>query len=74
MNGIYKTKYTTVQVETWDTISQGFYNTPYKVADLIAISPQLSDVLTFEDVVELYIPIIASESPDTLPPWKRGLA
>lgn len=72
MANVYKTKYTTIQGETWDTISQDFYDTPYKVSDLIASNPQYSDVLTFDDGVELNIPIIESASPNTLPPWKRG--
>jgi hypothetical protein len=72
MYDVYKTKYTTIQGETWDTISEDFYDTPYKVADLISVNPQYSDVLVFDDGVELNIPILDTQSPDTLPPWKRG--
>ena len=72
MQEVYKTKYTTIQGETWDTISEDFYDTPFKVAELIAANPQYTDTLIFEDGIELTIPILESESPDTLPPWKRG--
>jgi len=72
MANVYKTKYTTIQGETWDAISQAFYDNPFKVADIIAVNPQYADVLIFEDGTELYIPILESESPDTMPPWKRG--
>lgn len=72
MYSLYKTKYTTIQGETWDTISEDFYDTPFKVSDLIAVNPQYADTLIFDDGVELNIPILDSESPDSLPPWKRG--
>ena len=71
---LYSRKYITNQGESWDTISQDFYGTPYKVADLIACNPQYADVLTFEADVELSIPILDTSTPETLPPWKRGAA
>jgi nucleoid-associated protein YgaU len=72
MANVYKTKYTTVQGETWDQISEAFYETPLKVHEIISVNPEYADVLTFDDGIELKIPILESESPDTLPPWKRG--
>ena len=69
---LYKTKYVTSQGETWDTISEDFYGTPYMVSNLIDCNPQYTGVLIFDAGVELSIPILDSQSPDTLPPWKRG--
>lgn len=69
---LYSTKYTTSQGESWDTISQDFYDTPYRVAELVACNPQYSDVLVFGDGVELAIPILSLDVATSLPPWKRG--
>ena len=67
----YAEKYVTAQGETWDVISEAFYDTAYYAADLIAQNMEYSDVLVFGDGIELTIPIIESAAPDTLPPWKR---
>lgn len=69
----YPKKYTASYGETWESISMDFYGTPFKMAELISCNPGYSDVLMFEENVELSIPILetASQS-DTLAPWKRG--
>ena len=66
---MHKTK----QGETWDMISIAEYGTPYRIADLIAANPALSDVLIFEEGVMVVIPEIKEESLSSLPPWKRSL-
>ena len=69
----YPKKYIASHGETWDVISLAFYGTPYKVAELIACNPELSDVLIFEENTELSIPILEDDSKETtLAPWKRG--
>lgn len=68
----YPKKYLTSQGETWESISMDFYGTPYKMAELIQCNPAYSNVLIFEDNVELSIPIIEVEVSTTLAPWKRG--
>lgn len=69
---VYPKKYVTTQGETWDTISLDFYGNPYRIKELIECNRQYSDVLIFEANIELNIPILEDESPDTLAPWKRG--
>lgn len=69
---LYSTKYTTSQGETWDTISQAFYNTPYRIKELVACNPQYSDVLVFDDGAQLAVPILSEDVATSLPPWKRG--
>lgn len=69
---VYPKKYVTTQGDTWDYISQIFYNTPFKIAELISCNKQYSDVLIFDGNIELNIPIIESASSTTLAPWKRG--
>lgn len=65
---MHKTK----QGETWDLISIMYYETPHKVADLISENPEYSDVLIFEEGIELKIPQLETDSIGTLPPWKQG--
>lgn len=69
----YPKKYVASYGETWESISMDFYDTPYKVAELISCNPQYSDVLIFEENTELSIPILEdAKMSDTLAPWKRG--
>lgn len=69
---LYPEKYVTSQGETWESISMDFYETPYKMAELISCNPSYSDVIIFEEDVELSIPILEEETAETLAPWKRG--
>ena len=69
---LYPKKYETNQGETWDTISQDFYGSPYHVKELIECNRQYSDVVVFDANVELNIPILEEKSSVTLAPWKRG--
>lgn len=72
MYELYPEQYKTTQGDTWDLISQMFYDTPYKVKELIACNPQHSDVLIFDGNIGLNIPILAKDTSTTLAPWKRG--
>ena len=65
---MHKTK----QGETWDIISIKYYDTPFRVTQLISANPQYSDVLIFSEGIEIVIPEIATETINSLPPWKRG--
>ena len=67
MHNIHRTK----QGETWDLISIAEYDTPHKVTELISANPAYSDVLIFEEGINLTIPTIEAEKITTLPPWKR---
>lgn len=61
----------TKQGETWDIISLNEYGTSHKVAELIAANPAYSDVLIFDEGIDLIIPTIEAEKITTLPPWKQ---
>lgn len=69
---VYSKKYVTSQGETWESISMDFYGTPYRIKELISCNRKYSDVVIFDEVVELNIPILPDESSETLAPWKRG--
>lgn len=62
----------TKQGETWDMISLAIYGTPHRVAELISANPEHSDVIIFDECVDLIIPEIATATVSSLPPWKRG--
>lgn len=72
MYELYPEKYKTTQGDTWDMISLMFYDTPYRIKELIACNPQYSDTLIFDGNIELNIPIIEANKSTTLAPWKRG--
>lgn len=69
---LYPEKYKTTQGDTWDIISLMFYDTPFKINELISCNPEYSDTLIFDGNIELNIPIIEANTPNTLAPWKRG--
>lgn len=73
MYSLYSTKYITRQGDTWDNISQAFYDNPYKTAELISVNNEFANVLIFEQGIDLNIPILESSSPESLPPWKRSV-
>ena len=68
----YKTPYVTSQGERWYDISFAFYHNPSLTAPLVEANHQYADRLIFESGLELKIPILPTQPPSTLPPWKRG--
>jgi hypothetical protein len=69
----YPEKYIASYGETWESISMDFYDTPYKIAELISCNREYSDTLIFEENTELNVPILkVNTTSDTLAPWKRG--
>lgn len=72
MYDLYPEKYKTTQGDTWDLISLMFYDTPFKIKELISCNPEYSDTLIFDGNIELNIPIINKNTSSTLAPWKRG--
>lgn len=72
MYKLYPEKYKTTQGDTWDLISLLFYDTPYKINELIAVNPDYSDTLVFDGNIMLNIPILEINTSTTLAPWKRG--
>ena len=66
--------YSTIQGDTWDTISYRAYNDEAYVAELVAANPDLADTVIFSGGVMVVIPIIAAPADTSnLPPW-RSLA
>ena len=68
----YSSFYVTRQGESWDGISQDFYGTPHRMAELVQANPQYMDLLLFDYGVRLRIPLLEDKSSASLPPWKRG--
>lgn len=67
----YRGLYETSQGERWYDIAYAFYHDASKTAPLVEANPQYADRLFFEAGLLLKIPVIAQQSPATLPPWKR---
>jgi len=64
--------YTTSKGDTFDILAFVFYDDPLLASVIIQANPDYSDVLIFDDNVELYIPEIdTTEIPETLPPWRQ---
>jgi len=66
------TTYTTIQGDTWDTISFRAYGSEYYMTDLIDANPAHRETVIFSANVTLIIPEIATPTTQNLPPWKRG--
>ncbi len=65
--------YTTRQGDTFDALALSVYNNEKLAHHIIAYNPDHADVIIFDADVKLRIPIFDSvETPDTLPPWRRG--
>ncbi|MCY7486420.1 tail protein X [Paenibacillus alvei] len=64
--------YFTLQGDTWDSISFKLFETEKYMSTLMVANPKHTQVTVFSGGVELYIPELAPEISDTLPPWKRG--
>lgn len=64
--------YVTTYGDTFDKLAFEFYDDPLLASVLMQANPDYSDVLIFEDNVELMIPEISTvEIPTTLPPWRQ---
>lgn len=65
-------EYTTVQGDTFDFIALKAYTDEKMASAVIAANPDYSDVLIFDAGAVLRIPIISgTDTPETLPPWRR---
>lgn len=65
--------YITISGDTWDIISYRAYGDGAYMDVLIKANMQYKDVYVFPAGIELEIPEIDPELPDTLPPWKQGV-
>lgn len=70
MNSDYY-KYETLQGDTFDMIALDFYNDEKYASTIIQANPEYCDAIIFDAGINLKIPIIDEQTPETLPPWKR---
>jgi hypothetical protein len=57
--------------DTWDLLSLAFYGNEKHVLPLMLANPAYSDTVVFEGGEVLAVPEIETETPATLPPWRR---
>ena len=66
-------EYTTREGDTFDALALEMYGEETLAHYIIEYNPDYADVLIFEANVRLLLPIVENvETPDTLPPWRRG--
>lgn len=66
--------YKTQAGDTFDSLALQLYGEETLSHRIIAFNPDYADVLIFDGNVPLRLPIFEDlETPDTLPPWKRGV-
>lgn len=66
-------KYMTRQGDTFDALALEMYGEESLAHYIIQFNPDYADVLIFEANTPLRLPIVENvETPDTLPPWRRG--
>lgn len=65
--------YTTREGDTFDALALEMYGEETLAHYIIEFNPDYADVLIFDGGVQLRLPIVEDvETPDTLPPWRRG--
>ena len=68
----YYENYTTEYGDTFDIIAFKFYYDEMLASEIMRANPDYCDVLVFDEVVPLRIPIFEeADIPDTLPPWRQ---
>ena len=65
------TEYIAQMGDTWDLRPLAFYGNEKHVLILITANPAYSDTVVFEGGEVLAVPEIETETPATLPPWRR---
>lgn len=64
--------YTTLQGDTFDSISLDFYDSEKYSHMIMSENPLHIGTIVFSGGVALKIPVITTAPANTLPPWKRG--
>lgn len=65
--------YITSQGDMWDLIAYKTLGSEYYMTDLIDANPTHRETVIFPANVRLIIPKVEmAQTPNTLPPWKRG--
>jgi len=66
-------EYTTREGDTFDALALEMYGEETLAHYIIEFNPDYADVLVFDAGVSLRLPVVENaETPDTLPPWRRG--
>ena len=66
--------YTTREGDTFDALALQLYNDERLAHYIIEFNPDYADVVIFDANVALRLPIVEdAETPETLPPWRRGV-
>ena len=66
-------EYTTREGDTFDALALEMYGEETLAHYIIEFNPDYADVLSFDANVALRLPIVENvETPDTLPPGRRG--
>lgn len=66
-------EYTTREGDTFDALALQLYNDERLAHYIIDFNPDYADVVIFDANVALRLPIVEdAETPETLPPWRRG--
>ena len=65
--------YITSEGDTFDALALQLYNDERLAHYIIEFNPDYADVIIFDANVALRLPIVEdAETPETLPPWRRG--
>lgn len=66
-------EYTTRAGDTFDALALEMYGEETLAHYIIEFNPDYADVIIFDANVALRLPIVEdAETPETLPPWRRG--
>ena len=66
-------EYTTREGDTFDALALQLYNDERLAHYIIEFNTDYADVVIFDANVALRLPIVEdAETPETLPPWRRG--
>lgn len=63
--------YTTIQGDTWDSISFKLYADEKLLTILMNANPDHIETVVFSAGVQLTVPSRPADPPSTLPPWKK---
>lgn len=63
-------KYKTLEGDTWDSIALDFYNEETLAGEIINANLHYCTTITFDEGIELKIPIIDKPKSSNLPPWR----
>jgi len=63
--------YTTIQGDMWDSIAHVQLGSVAHTDKLMKLNPHLLGYYIFPAGITLTLPDVSTETPDSLPPWKR---